>query len=364
MKKNFLLSSFLFLISIVSFALPVLAGPVSNNYELKEYGFGAGGTENSTSTNYKVLGVAGEVESSKSTSTNYQAGAGLVYTMMANVPPAPAFTNPANYYNKLHLILNTGGNPTDTLFAIAISTDNFASDTKYVQADRTPGSAPVWQNYSSWGGGTGIDVIGLLPNQAYFVKVAAKQGNFTVGPFGPVSTVSTDYPLITFSISGVSSGTSIEGISTDITTTAAQASYGELQFDQVLEAASLLSVTTSANSGYTVAVSQTGDLVTVDNIVFPKVAGTNALPDIWPTSVTNGAYGYHTSDHSLGTGNTSRFTSNNTYAKFETTPREIAYNGGPVTSDTTYMIYAIEVGKGQPAGSYSHTINYIATGVF
>ena len=113
----------LFAMFNVLFTLPVFAGPVSTNYELKDYTFGGGGTAKSDSTNYSIFGVAGETEFGKPGSTSYKAGAGLVYTMMANLPPAPAFTNPASYYNKLKIVINSGSNPSDAKFAIAISTD-------------------------------------------------------------------------------------------------------------------------------------------------------------------------------------------------------------------------------------------------
>lgn len=352
------------LLGYLLIAVPVFAGPASPNFELKDYGFGAGGSENSFSPNYSVLGTVGEVEQGRPSSTNFKAGAGLVYTLQANVPPAPDFSNPSHWYNKLKLIIATGLNPTDAQYTIAISSDAFVSDTRYVQTDHTPGASPVWQTYAAWGGVTGFNVIGLLPNVTYTVKVAARQGNYTQVPYGPTASAATEYPKITFSVSGVPSGTTIDGMTTDVTTTNTDASFGELPFNTAQEAASLLTTTTTASLGYTVTVAQSDDLQTYNNIVFPRVAGTNAVPSVWPASVATGAYGYHTSDHTLGTGNTTRFTDGNTFAQFETTPREVAYNSGPIDPDTAYVVYSIETGKGQPAGSYSHTLTYIATGIF
>lgn len=197
------------IISIISiaclFSLPsvVFAGPTSTNYELKDYTFGGGGTQDSDSTNYSIFGVAGEVEFGKPDSTNYKAGAGLVYTLQANVPPAPTFTNPSNYYNKLRIVINQGGNPSDAKYAIAISTDNFATDTKYVQSDNTVGATlglEDWQTSASWGGASGFDIIGLSDSTTYTIKVAVKRGNFTESSFGPVASAATVSPNITFDI--------------------------------------------------------------------------------------------------------------------------------------------------------------------
>lgn len=179
------------------------ASPASTNYELKDYTFGGGGTQDSDSTNYSIFGVAGETELGQPVSTNYKAGAGLIYTLLSDVPPAPTFTNPANYYNKLKLVINEGGNPSDAKYAITISTDNFAADTRYVQNDNTVGATlglEDWQTYASWGGASGINIIGLLDGTTYYVKVAAKQGNFTETGFGPVASVATVNPNITFDI--------------------------------------------------------------------------------------------------------------------------------------------------------------------
>lgn len=193
------------LFSLFALLLPiqVLAGPTSTNYELKDYIFGGGGTQDSDSTNYSIFGVVGETEFGKPGSTSYKAGVGLVYTLQANVPPAPTFTNPSSFYNKLKIVINQGGNPTDAKYAIAISTDNFATDTKYIQNDNTVGATlglEDWQTYTGWGGATGVNIIGLSSNTTYTVKVAAKRGNYTETGFGPTAQASTINASLTFDI--------------------------------------------------------------------------------------------------------------------------------------------------------------------
>lgn len=194
---------FLIILLVVNFNVGlVLAGPASDNYELKDYSFGAGGGK-SESDNYATFGLTGEVDTGKSSSDNYDIGAGLNFTLQANVPPAPAFTNPDENYNKLQLILDTGDNPSDAEFAIAISTDAFATDTKYVQSDDTVGptlGSEDWQTYAVWGGGTGFFVIGLTPDVTYTVKVAARDGDFTQTAFGPTASAATIDPYLTFDI--------------------------------------------------------------------------------------------------------------------------------------------------------------------
>lgn len=176
--------------------------PASTNYQLKGYGFGGGGEENMTSTNYAANALSGEVSSSQLVGANYNLGSGLAFEIMANVPPVPTLSNPSNYYNKLHLLLDTGNNPTDTLFAIAISTDNFTT-TNYVQNDNTVGGAlgiEDYQTYAVWGGGSGFDIIGLASSTTYKVKVKAFQGKFSESGYGPVATAATVSPQLSFDI--------------------------------------------------------------------------------------------------------------------------------------------------------------------
>jgi len=172
----------------------VLAGPSSTNFELQNFQFGAAGTNsNLNSTNYGLYGIAGEVESGKLGSANYQSGNGLVFLQQSGVPPAPTLSNPGgSNYNKLHLTVNYNISynpiPSDILFAIAVST-NFSNPglTRYVQADHTLDTQPVWQSYSTWSGITGFDILDLQPDTTYYAQVAAKQGAFTQTGFGEIT---------------------------------------------------------------------------------------------------------------------------------------------------------------------------------
>src|SRR5690242_16951046 len=95
------------------------AMPSSSSYELHNYGFGSGGTSNSSSTNYSLEGTTGEVGGGEGSSTNYRLRPGNSNAQQSYVPAAPTFTNPANYYNKLKFILTPSGNPSTAKFSIA-----------------------------------------------------------------------------------------------------------------------------------------------------------------------------------------------------------------------------------------------------
>ncbi len=196
--KHVIALTILLYIGALTPSLAQAANPASTNYAIQSYSVGSGGLGTGSSASYKLNGILGPL-SGNTSSTSYASKNGLSFLQTVSVPPAPTLTNPNNYYNKLSLTLATGGNPTDTMYAIAISPDNF-STTKYVQSDDTLGSSPVWQTNTLWGA-SGFTLIGLTPGTTYSVKVTAKQGNFSQSPFGPVATAATVTPSFTFSLS-------------------------------------------------------------------------------------------------------------------------------------------------------------------
>lgn len=175
--------------------------PGTGNYELRDYGFGTGGGTTSTG-NYGIEGIAGELGGNSLGTSNYGLRPGLLGSQLANVPAAPTWQNPDDWYNKLRLIIDPSGNPGDTTFAVAISTDNFAT-TRYVQSDSTIGPAlgpEDFRTYSGWGSGSGMNVIGLMPNTTYQVKVKARQGEFSETGFGPTASAATVQASLVFDI--------------------------------------------------------------------------------------------------------------------------------------------------------------------
>jgi hypothetical protein len=200
---------YLLIALIYSLSTPLaLAGPTSTNFQLLDYGFGSGGVATSSSESFLLQGTAGEIDVASGSSTNFILGAGLTYTLQANVPTAPTFTNPSNYYNKLSLTINNGNNSTDTKFVIQISSGSatFASDVYYVQNDHTLGTTAAWQTYSNWGSGSGITLIGLYPGTTYYARVAARKDLYSQSPYSAVASSATVNPSFTFSLNTTSQG--------------------------------------------------------------------------------------------------------------------------------------------------------------
>ena len=208
---------------------------------------------------------------------------------------------------------------------------------------------------------------GAAANTTYFFRAF----NVTSSTSVPLNTgetypsLSTQGASLTFSISGVSSGTATAGITTDVTTTPTGVAFGAIPISTETEAAQRLAVTTNATAGYQVFVLQTQGLLGFGGSAeIVPVEATNASPAAWSIpSAARGAYGYHTADSTLAGGST-RFAADNTYAKFETAVKEVAYSGGPVTNETTDMVYKTQITNQQDAGTYDSRVVYIIVPVF
>jgi hypothetical protein len=179
--------------------------PNTTNYMINSYSFGSGGGANSTTSNYALEGSTGTLAGPSSSTTTYSVKPEFIETQQANVPKISSFDNGSGtYYNKLHFVLDQQNNPTDATYALSISTDNFSSDIRYVKSDFTVGATLTtadYLTYGGWGGSSGSNIIGLLPNTTYYLKAKATQGKFTESGYGPVVSASTVGPQLSFSIS-------------------------------------------------------------------------------------------------------------------------------------------------------------------
>lgn len=181
-----------------------------------------------------------------------------------------------------------------------------------------------------------------------------------------------DYPsLVTkgtnlvLSISGVPSGTSTAGVTTDIATLPQAIGFGKMDFDTDYIAAHRITVTTNAVSGYEVLQYARQQLLDPEGVILPSITSTNLSPGSWSTAcqaTSSGCVGYHSTDATLGGGST-RFATNDSYAGLETSPVEIMYSSIPA-NDTHDIVYRIRVSPKQRAGDYETEIVYLAVPSF
>lgn len=180
--------------------------PATNTYKLNSYGFGSGGTANSSTNTYSLEGSSGELSGRRATNGGTtQTNPGYIETQQANLPKLAAFDNNGNvYYNKLHFTIDSQANPSDAKYLIAVSTvSNFSSNVQYVQPDGTLSSTlnlTDYQTYASWGASSGSTIVGLDYSTTYYAHIKATQGRFSESGYGPASAATTSAPSITFNL--------------------------------------------------------------------------------------------------------------------------------------------------------------------
>lgn len=184
--------------------------PSTTNYQLNSYGFGSGGTANSTTSNYALEGIGGEMAGQTSSTANYQSKPGFIETQQSNVPKISTFDNGSSrYYNKLHFVIDQQSNPSDAQYALQISTSsNFSTGVNYIKSDLTVGATlntSDYLTYTNWGGATGSNVIGLVPSTTYYLRakvthVKSFSGISTESGYGPSASASTVGTTLSFKI--------------------------------------------------------------------------------------------------------------------------------------------------------------------
>lgn len=181
-------------------------------------------------------------------------------------------------------------------------------------------------------------------------------------------TASVD-PTFTFSVAAVNSGGSVNGATTNVTTTATTVPFATLSSATPKIAAHDLTVTTNATSGYVLTIKSSDPPLADGSKNIDVFTGTNASPATWSSpagssaSVNTGFFGYTTNDATLCTGTTDRFTSSggNKWAGSSTSALEVACSTTSVSSQTTRVGWQTEINAVQPPGSYSGVVTLVAT---
>lgn len=192
--------------------------------------------------------------------------------------------------------------------------------------------------------------------------------------------------ILAFTISGLNSGSSVNGINCDKTTTATTTPFGTLVVNATSTVCQRLNVTTNADYGYTVTVWQDNELESdsgsninsFDNS--PNSTGSTTA-HIWGSPdntldlyYTYGHMGLTSNDQDLNSlgGYNDFYNSGNTpnYAGLnDSDPMSIMHHNGPSDGSTQNIgqadvAYSIEIASLQEAGDYENTLTYVCTPTF
>lgn len=171
-------------------------------------------------------------------------------------------------------------------------------------------------------------------------------------------------PSLTFSIAAVNSSQNVNGATTSVTSTTTTVPFGTVTTSANAIAAHDLSISTNAQSGYTVYIRDTQPPTSGSNEIDDH-SGSNASPSTFSSAGTE-AFGYTTNDTSLGTGTTDRFTSSggNKWAAATTTNAEVAYSATASASDTIRVGYQVGIAGNTPAGTYTSSVILTAVPIY
>lgn len=207
---------------------------------------------------------------------------------------------------------------------------------------------------------------GARANAVYYFRLYDLVNDAPVAASTTYPSLQADGAKLTFTVDGVPSETSTEGIMTDFATTPTVVNFNSILMDTEYEVAQRITIDTNATEGYQVLLYGSQALTNSYGATIDPVATTNDSPGPWTGTAclasADGCFGYHPGDDSLANGSI-RFSSFDTYAALEETPREIFYSSVPIV-DVHDIVYKVEVGSAQPAGAYNTDLSYLVIPLF
>jgi hypothetical protein len=214
-----------------------------------------------------------------------------------------------------------------------------------------------------------IRSAGPRVNRVYYFRLYDVQQDIPVavntGEMYP--SIVTEGASLTFTTEGLVSGSNVEGVTLDVSSTPTLINFGALVASTTIEAAHRLQIDSNGTEGYSILMSMDGELMSNNGAVIRPITGTNLSPVAWNTGCASEApscFGYHAGDDTLSMGST-RFAAFDTYAAISTTTaEEIAHSSQPVVGETTDVVFRIFRRETQAAGDYEARIRYISVPEF
>jgi len=227
-------------------------------------------------------------------------------------------------------------------------------------------------------------IVRHLQANAGSADTVIDQTSVTVGNIEAVRVTATIPPQITFAVLGVTTSTSVCGITTDVSTTATTIPFGEVSISSFIEAAQGLTVSTNATGGFAVTITANDQMgKSGAACAGDPPSGTACIPDSnvasmthttsqdW-TSTTNKGLAY--SLHDTNTTTTEAFAFNESSRTFsakhlpDTENSQVAQtifsSTAPADNQNVNVCYRIIVSSTTEAGDYENLVTYRATATF
>lgn len=286
---------------------------------------------------------------------------------VATASGATGCTSPANYHCfEFHY---SGSGAVGQAFTLYIGNTN-GSNTPIAPATGTAHTEGTADTYPIL---VRQFAAGTNPNSATPVDATTAR----VALIEAVRVTATVDPTISFSIAGVTSGTSTCGVNTDVTTTATSVPFGGMSLNSFKTLAQNLTVSTNASGGYVVTTSENDQLglggATTPNIpdtTCDSGTCTQSTSADWATATNNG-FGFSIENVDAASAAFSYNESSRTFSAKQfadiagsETPQTIFSSTTVANSENAYVCYRLSVGATQAAGDYENQITYTATGTF
>ncbi len=182
------------------------------------------------STSYSLISTVGEISADpRLYSTSYRLQQDPSVTFLAAQPiiqcfettggtslcttgPSGLTTGGMNYlcgpsgcYDRARFEIDAQGNPTDTLYGVEISTDNFITNRMCIDGSTfrpdliSNCNISDFRTKSDWES-PAFNILGLNPNTTYYLRITAIHGDFTQSDYSSIKNATTGIASITFDI--------------------------------------------------------------------------------------------------------------------------------------------------------------------
>ncbi len=183
-------------------------------------------------------------------------------------------------------------------------------------------------------------------------------------------TASVD-PRLTFSVNGTSSGTTVNGTTTNVATTASTIDYGIIPIDTAKVAAQDLTISTNARNGFNVTVQTDSEFKSANGATIDafRYEGASSTPAAWaaPASILNndrtwGQIGITTSDL---TNTIPSIAADQWVGNFIENPVTVFSQASSTRNQTATVGFQVQISDLQEAATdYQTNVIYVATPVF